>query len=544
MLRYVGDTTATIWVETDRPTLVEVLGHSEPTFAVLGHHYALVLIEGLEPATTTPYDVRLDGHPVWPPEDGRPAPAIRTRAGERQSRLFFGSCRVAAPAEPPYTLLPSEHPKGLGIDALWACAKELQAGRAEWPDGLVLIGDQVYVDDVSPETAKFIRSRRDVSKPPGETIADFEEYTRLYLESWSDPEIRWLLSTVPSTMIFDDHEVSDDWNISRAWVEEMRELPWWDDRITAAFMSYWLYQHLGNLAPPDLADETMLRLVRADANEGKDSGARLRDFARHCDRESAASRWAYHRDYGRSRLLVIDSRAARVLVDGHRQMVDDEEWQWIRDKATGSFDHLIIATTLPAFLPHGIHHMEAWNEAMCDGRWGSVVAWLGERMRRACDLEHWATFHDSFEQLVELLREISRGEGGEPPATITVLGGDVHTTYAVEVDLGLGAGESKVHQLVCSPFRNPMGTWRRRMVKFAGGRLSARLFGALARAGRVPQVDVQWAYLSPRTFTNTIGELRLDERSARVTLRRSKRQEEPGSWLKVVAEHSLTDRDA
>ncbi len=172
-------------------------------------------------------------------------------------------------------------------------------------------------------------------------------------------------------MIFDDHEVSDDWNISQAWVEEMRALPWWDDRITAAFMSYWLYQHLGNLAPPDLADEAMLRLVRADAKEGNDSGPRLREFARHCDRESAASRWAYHRDFGRSRLLVIDSRAARVLADGHRQMVDDEEWQWIRDKATGSFDHLIIATTLPAFLPHGIHHMEAWNEAMCDGRWGS-----------------------------------------------------------------------------------------------------------------------------------------------------------------------------
>ena len=36
----------------------------------------------------------------------------------------------------------------------------------------------------------------------------------LYRESWSDPDIRWLLSTVPTTMIFDDHDVNDDWNIS------------------------------------------------------------------------------------------------------------------------------------------------------------------------------------------------------------------------------------------------------------------------------------------------------------------------------------------
>jgi phosphodiesterase/alkaline phosphatase D-like protein len=72
------------------------------------------------------------------------------------------------------------------------------------------MGDQVYVDEVPPETAAFIRSRRDVGEPPGLEIADFEEYTALFRESWSDPDIRWLLATVPSAMIFDDHEVSEN----------------------------------------------------------------------------------------------------------------------------------------------------------------------------------------------------------------------------------------------------------------------------------------------------------------------------------------------
>ncbi|MGW1633884.1 hypothetical protein, partial [Streptomyces anthocyanicus] len=31
-------------------------------------------------------------------------------------------------------------------------------------------------------------------------------------------EVRWLLSTVPSCMIFDDHDVIDDWNTSAAWL--------------------------------------------------------------------------------------------------------------------------------------------------------------------------------------------------------------------------------------------------------------------------------------------------------------------------------------
>ena len=53
-------------------------------------------------------------------------------------------------------------------------------------------------------------------------------------------------------MIFDDHDVNDDWNISWSWVQEMRAKPWWEARITGAFMAYWIYQHIGNLSPPEL----------------------------------------------------------------------------------------------------------------------------------------------------------------------------------------------------------------------------------------------------------------------------------------------------
>ena len=72
LLRYAGSTEATVWVETDARCEVEILGHRARTFEVEGHHYALVLIEGLEPGTMTPYEVRLDGERVWPLDDGRP----------------------------------------------------------------------------------------------------------------------------------------------------------------------------------------------------------------------------------------------------------------------------------------------------------------------------------------------------------------------------------------------------------------------------------------------------------------------------------------
>jgi hypothetical protein len=443
----------------------------------------------------------------------------------------FGSCRIGDPqptsTDPPW---PDELTR-TGIDALWAYARQLQRGEVEWPDALLLLGDQVYADEVSPATAEFIRSRRDVREPPGEEIADFEEYTRLYRESWSDPDIRWLLSTVPSVMVFDDHDVHDDWNISRSWVAEMRARAWWDDRITGAFMSYWIYQHLGNLSPPELAEEELLRLVASDA----DAGPRLRESARRWDRESAASRWSFHRDFGDSRLLVVDSRAGRVLGDGRREIVDDAEWQRLVEHSLGAFDHLVVASTLPVFMPRGIHHLEAWNEAVCAGRWGEPAARLGERLRRGVDLDHWGAFDTSFERLCDWLRRVAGGgETRRPPATIVLLGGDVHNAHVGEVTLGPGGATSRVFQIVCSPYRNPLSATQRRLVRLTGSRPAALVFWLLARLARVPRPSVDWAFVRRPTFDNSIGELELDGRAARVTLRRSAREGEDAERLRLL----------
>jgi hypothetical protein len=518
LLRYAGTESATFWVETSEPCEVEVLGERQSTFAVEGHHYALILVEDLAPASVIDYDIRLDGRVVWPPEDGRPGPAVHTRRGEPQVRLVFGSCRIGDPQPKA-----GEFPES-GIDALWAYSRQLQRGEVEWPDALLLLGDQVYADEVSPGTAEFIRARRDVAEPPGEEIADFEEYTRLYRESWSDPDIRWLLSTVPTAMIFDDHDVNDDWNISTSWVSEMREEPWWDARVTGAFMSYWLYQHLGNLSPPELAEEELFPLVRADS----DAGPRLREAARRWDRESAHSRWAYYRDFGDSRLLVLDSRAARVLDEDHREMIDEAEWDWIVDHARGEFDHLVLASTLPVFMTKGIHHLEAWNEAVCAGSWGRLAARIGEKIRRGLDLEHWSAFHDSFERLCEWLENVADGtEGTRPPSSIVLLGGDVHNAYINEVTLRTrSTGPSRVFQVVCSPFRNPLGSGQRRAVRLIGTGAAAAVLGALARLAGVERSRADWRFVRRPSFHNSLGELELDGRSGRVTLYRSATEDE------------------
>ena len=532
LLRYTGSTQATVWVETDAPCEVAVLDARQRTFCVEGHHYALVVLSDLDEGSVRPYEVHLDGRRAWPLDDGRPPSTIHTREHERHARLVFGSCRVGDPQKPPYTLARSDHPLGFGIDALWALSRRLQSEHEEWPDCLLLLGDQVYADETSEVTRAFIRARRDTSQEPGEQVADFEEYTRLYQETWSDPDIRWLLSTVPSTMIFDDHDVHDDWNISEAWVREMRATSWWDERITGAFMSYWIYQHIGNLAPPELAEEPLLAQLAAE----DDGGPRLREFARAVDREPAASRFAFHRDFGRSRLVVIDSRAARVLADGRRDMVDEEEWQWIADHAAGAYDHLIIASTLPVFMTPGVDGLEAWNEAVCSGAWGRLAARAGEKLRRALDLEHWPAFRRSFTTMIELLHELA--EGPDAPGSISLIGGDVHTAYVAEVELG-PQQESRVFQVVCSPFRNPLRPRERRVVTLFSTRAAGVACRALARSAGVPRPDATWRLVSPLTFDNSVAVLELDERRARLMIRRSAPETNDGWPLETLYERDL-----
>ena len=521
VLRYVDENEATVWVETDAPAEVEILGNAARTFHVAGHHYALVHVDGLEPGTSTPYEVRLDGERRWPDEapGGFPPSVIRTPSPDVPARLAFGSCRVTVPSEPPYALRKDQDPRGREVDALHALALRMRdQPQEEWPSRLLMLGDQVYADEVSPRTREFIRSRRDTGEPPYEEVADFEEYTRLYWEAWGQPIIRWLLSTVATAMIFDDHDVHDDWNISAAWLEDMRDKPWWDERIRGAFMSYWVYQHIGNLEPAHLHDDEAYDKVM----KAEDGAEVLRPFALRADRETAGTRWSFCRDYGGVRVLVIDSRAGRDFASGRREMVDEDEWEWICERLVGGHDHLVIGTSLPFLLGYGLHFVEAWSEAVCRGAYGSWARGLGERVRRALDLEHWASFHESFERLARRIEEVGAGVHGDPPASIVLLSGDVHHAYLAEVAFPRDANvRSAVYQAVCSPFRNPLDHRERRTIRFGASRVGHLVGRLLARTAGVGDPPIRWRFHGGPWFDNQVGTLELHERRARVRLERT-----------------------
>ncbi len=538
LLRHVGETDATIWVETTDPCTVGVLGRSEPTWTVAGHHYALVVVDGLEPGTRTPYEVTLDGETVWPPADGdQPPSRIRTQDPATPFRVVFGSCRYATPDA-------VEGDSHFAPDALDTYAQRMaRLPDDRWPDAVVMLGDQVYADETSPAVRARIRARRDIAVAPGEQVKDYEEYTWLYAESWSDPHVRWLLSTVPSSMIFDDHDVIDDWNTSAAWRRDVQQSSWWEDRIVGGLSSYWVYQHLGNLSPQGLADDALYQRVRA--HDG-DCEPMLREFAVAADKEAdgrKGAQWSYRRDLGDIRLLVLDSRCGRILDEGERSMLSEAEFAWVEEQLAGDYAHLLVGTSLPWLMARALHDIESWNEVLAEGQRGPRVARWAETMRRGADLEHWAAFRASFDRLSGLLAAVGRGEhagpDGRAPGSICVLSGDVHHAYAARARFP-GEVTSPVYQLTCSPVHNYVPAFMKVAFRIAWSRVAERVTRfLLGTVSRVPHQPLAWDRLAGPFYGNAIATLVLDGRSARVVVEQSGRGRDGRARLTPVVDLPL-----
>ena len=229
-------------------------------------------------------DVKVDGELVWPRADSPfPPSVIRTRGGLRR---LTGSRRSSGRVDTPGPTSRRSTPNS-GLDALdditppgWRRSRST-TGRV-----LILLSDQLYADELTPESRRRLAGRRSRmnrhgQRPPDEVVS-FAECQRLYRHSWGDPEIGWLMSTVPTAMIFVDATSRDDWNTSASWRADMKDKPWWRDGSRAGLASYWVYQHLGNLSPAELADdEDYQRLVATDG----DTWRRLVDLADRADQE-------------------------------------------------------------------------------------------------------------------------------------------------------------------------------------------------------------------------------------------------------------------
>jgi hypothetical protein len=111
------------------------------------------------------------------------------------------------------------------------------------------------------------------------------------------PAVRRVLANVPTYMIFDDHDVTDDWNLTREWHDQVWRSPGGRRVVANALAAYWAFQGWGNA--PESFDEQFLAVVAAGpADERFDQTMWSFD------------RWSYHAPTDPP-MLVLDTRTQR-----------------------------------------------------------------------------------------------------------------------------------------------------------------------------------------------------------------------------------------
>ena len=302
---------------------------------------------------------------------------------------------------------------------------------------------------------------------PGEEVADYEEYTRLYWESWGDPVIRWLFANVGVAMIFDDHDVHDDWNTSISWLEEMRAKPWWEERIEAALsLVLGLPAHRQSSAAAGLG-----------ATGPVPGGERLRGRAARCcgasrrkaDHGSNGSRWSYCRDLGRHAhgrvRLARGPRAGQAPADdgGRQGMGTGGAGRTGRLRPSAARGHAAVSPDPRSAPRRGV------ERGSLRGRLGRA----GGARGRADQARDRPRALGRFQRVVPAHGGAADGgrvgtpRAGRRRRSSELAGTSTTPTWRRSRFPRDAQAESAVYQAVCSPFRNPLDSHERRIVRNA-----------------------------------------------------------------------------
>ena len=188
------------------------------------------------------------------------------------------------------------------------------------------------------------------------------------------PRVRRALANVPTYMIFDDHDVTDDWNLGRAWRDRVFTAPLGRRIIMSALVAYAVFQDWGNDPKRyheaqgvyrDLLDQAFEYQPRKDVNPPAPQDAALEKFEEYFgfnqpDPETPAPKvkWHFTVDGPRHRVVALDTRTRRSFRSRHlppgllspkalkEQLPDPSE-----QPLPAGVDVLIVISQTPTVLP-------------------------------------------------------------------------------------------------------------------------------------------------------------------------------------------------
>ncbi|GAC1362502.1 MAG: alkaline phosphatase D family protein [Ktedonobacteraceae bacterium] len=535
LVRATSTRTVVIWAELSEACDVELqlvpfaspenadpsaLSIRTSTVQVGGHYYIAPQVQGLQPSTWYTYALSLTsgGAALMPKSNFASRQCFRTFAlpgtvtdttdERRELRLAYGSCRKG------------EQDATDALNALGTWLQQQYAQRDEtWPHLLLFIGDQIYADE---PPAEVVRNHPHLQQG----AQTFEDFSILYEHAWAhDPGTQQALAAVPSFMIFDDHEVRNNWDVEPTWRDKViREGG--EQLLVDALVAYWVYQGWGNLVQ-DTVDHPLLTIMREAAQSGVDALEQLRTCIKADVYKQVPIRWHYViptqpaifvANARTERTTVFDAGAAEVYgptrIMSHEQMQDIQHWLQSQEQYPP-----IFVSSVPILLPPLIGVLQYLAGLRPWATPGHPLRWLGRQLARLqlfvadkASFDHWplyaATWHEFIQSVLEKQQQL------------VILGGDVHFSYSLIAHPPGYKGGARLYQFVSTPLQNVLGQSSERKVRLqafitsmAYGGLQQRILplkatGTRARIYKELLFENALAFVSLRPTTHNSYQIR------------------------------------
>lgn len=241
--------------------------------------------------------------------------------------------------------------------------------------------------------------------------------------------VRRLMAHIPNYMIFDDHDVTDDWNLTAQWEDNVYTNPFSKRVISNALVAYWVFQGWGNA--PEHFDESWLKGVQNVCDRDDV------DMAETLEKQIFAfNRWHFSIEL-EPNVIVLDTRTHRWRSERSQKnpsgLMDWERLVELEDilenKEAG-----IILSPAPIF---GVKLIETIQR---------VFTFFGCELM--VDAENWMAHKGSATKLLQIFARV------DTPDEIVVLSGDVHYSFCFKVQQRFGNNDTDIWQLTSSGMKN------------------------------------------------------------------------------------------
>ena len=241
-------------------------------------------------------------------------------------------------------------------------------------------------------------------------------------------KVRRALAHITVYMIFDDHDVTDDWNLTRGWEEAIYNNPFAKRIVGNALAGYWLCQGWGNEVDKFSAlYDSAQKTFTSKGIEGQD------EFIGEL---YAWNQWHYHLDT-QPKFLVLDTRTQRWRSESSLSkpsgLMDWEALCDLQQELIGQ-QSVIMVSAAPVF---GVKLIETIQR---------IFTFFGKAL--TVDAENWMAHKGTASVMLNIFRHY------KTPPHFVILSGDVHYSFVYDITLRFRRNSPRITQITCSGIKN------------------------------------------------------------------------------------------